>query len=247
MIFISLISHQYIKYNKHSDCYRFQFYIEQHNQIVTFFFSISDDARNYFKEIVNQLAVIQTEDNEKYLILKKKYRPPGYVGDFTSPAPTPSPSSPSNRNYFDAPSPNISPPRAPPPYRAPPPPASTPSPKSHQYPIPENQYPIPEPLHSLNISREFEQEAPPVPPRRRSLSDKLKLENQNENIARGRPMTMASESTDMENDGDRKISVKERMQKFNRMASESDLPKVPVTSNKKKLDKVIFFCQINFF
>lgn len=86
----------------------------------------------------------------------------------------------------------------------------------------------------------MDQDAPPVPPRRRSLSDKLKLENQNENIPRARPMTMAAEATDMESENDRKISVKERMQKFNRMASESDLPKVPVTSNKKKLDKVNF-------
>lgn len=73
---------------------------------------------------------------------------------------------------------------------------------------------------------------PVVPPRRRSSTPKY------EEIRR------QDESPDWENvptddaENEAKISVKERMQKFNRMASESDGPKLPVSPSRKRLDKV---------
>ncbi|KAL0280415.1 UNVERIFIED_CONTAM: hypothetical protein PYX00_001710 [Menopon gallinae] len=184
-----------------------------------------DDARNYFKEIVNQVAVIRTEDNEKYLVLKKKFRPPDYAGDPASSCSSPSPSSPSPRQLYEPQFP--SPPRQPPPYRAPPPPVPSPVPKIGPAPDASQSAPT-TPLS------ECDQNVPPVPPRRRSLPEKEHHES-----PRPRPMDGTAE---MDGDPEKKISVKERMQKFNRMASESDLQRVPAGNAKKKVDKVSPFC-----
>lgn len=186
-------------------------------------FNCADDARNYFKEIVNQVAVIRTEENEKYLVLKKKFRPPDYSGDPLGSSSSPSPSSPNPRQLYEPQFP--SPPRQPPPYRAPPPPA--PSPAAKTSPVFEACLSVSAPTTPLV---ECDQNVPPVPPRRKSLPEKDHHEP-----ARSRPMEGA---TEVDGEQEKKISVKERMQKFNRMASESDLQRVPTGSSKKKVDKV---------
>ncbi|XP_033609563.1 ankyrin repeat domain-containing protein SOWAHB isoform X3 [Cryptotermes secundus] len=98
---------------------------------------------------------------------------------------------------------------------------------------------------SLNSSTEITEETvihapPPVPPRRKS-SDKLKLENK-ENVhdttIKRLKMVAAEAGNKMDApdaDSEQKISVKERMQKFNRLA-ESDMKTHPI-ANKKKIDR----------
>ncbi|XP_069702651.1 ankyrin repeat domain-containing protein SOWAHA-like [Periplaneta americana] len=150
-----------------------------------------------------------------------------------------------------------SPSRAPPPYRAPPPPL--PSPQRQNPPLPETESVMqsptqetepPEEISERDSSRDDSMSSmteetvihapPPVPPRRKS-SDKLRLENK-ENVSDTtvkRPKTIGAEAGNKmeptEVDNDQKISVKERMQKFNRLA-ESDM-KIHAMNSKKRPDR----------
>ncbi|KAK0177286.1 hypothetical protein PV328_001354, partial [Microctonus aethiopoides] len=209
------------------------------------------DARNKFKEYVNELATIKNEENEKYLVLKKKYRRnieesvdiPHHSSSHHSTFQTSSeiqhfPSSPS------------SPLRDPPPYRSPPP-APSPSTDGSLSPAffspPEQLYAtVNKPNRTAaSASTDYSQQqdnkdgmnrkiiggelmndveisSPPVPPRRKS-QDKFKLENkENNNVKKEK---YDGDITSKENviPTPDLPSVRERMQRFNRMASETDL------------------------
>lgn len=188
----------------------------------------ADDARNYFKEIVNQVAVIRIEGEEKFLVLKRKFRPPG-LEECLSP-PTPSAPTPNVRSSVESLNQSITSSRQPPPYRAPPPPSVTPTKSNPSSPL--NSSPTTSPSTPTN---KLPDEPPLAPARKRNSLDKAKKELNVDMV----PQQGKSETLENESEGERKISVKERMQKFNRMASESDLLKVPVSNNpKKKIDKV---------
>ncbi|XP_053995149.1 uncharacterized protein LOC128885235 isoform X2 [Hylaeus volcanicus] len=200
------------------------------------------EARNRFKEYVNTLATIKNEEGEKYLVLKKKYRqtPLGFSSQeqMTSPIATPDIASP------------ISPVRSPPPYRPPPPAPLSPT-AGNSTTIHEES--------CLNFARDgdgidarkngvdcvetgFSTSSPPVPPRRKS-QDKIKIENK-ENVDRNRGVSEAvikeDEAVAANPGSTEQLSFRERMQRFNRMASETDLqgrPNGSLTPTKKRSDK----------
>ncbi|KAG8297816.1 hypothetical protein J6590_026974 [Homalodisca vitripennis] len=163
---------------------------------------------------------------EKYLVLKKKYRTPSlqssdsFASALTSPDINPSPSMTSLHSMADKRSIShstsqdsldsaTSPTRQPPPYRPPPPPVvSTPP--------------------STPVS-----DAPPVPPRKKSTGSN----KENSPEVTGRPTTIGAEADVEESDPENKISVKECMQKFQRMASESALQKAHLPAVKKRFEK----------
>lgn len=204
---------------------------------------------------MNEVAVIRHEENEKFLVLRKKYRPPEFVSGFVSPGASPSPSGSEmgSRMFFNtsATSPVGGSPRQPPPYRAPPPPDTPPV--------------VPPRRRSSTIKWEAGEDGS-TPQRRASGTPKWenaeetrpKWDNSEELASPSTPKwetsggssprwdapdpvnTPASVGIDdvIDVDAEQKISVKERMQKFNRMASENDGPKVPVSNARRRLDKV---------
>ncbi|KAL6423429.1 hypothetical protein ACFW04_010194 [Cataglyphis niger] len=196
------------------------------------------EARNRFKEYVNILATIKNEEGDKFLVLKKKYRQPFL--DFSPPQSVGSPlASP------DLATP-VSPLREPPPYRPPPPAPLSPSSNSSHASLDESTMPI--------SGRENDQKndnpdasiasVPPVPPRRKS-QDKLKMENK-ENVDKnksGFSETVIKEdetATTTNLASVEQLSFRERMQRFNRMANETDLPARPndtTSSARKRADK----------
>lgn len=184
----------------------------------------SDDARAKFKRYVNQLAQTRTNGNEKLLILKPKYK-----DSLHPPAPSPHhdprnslgiPVSPSFTGADFSPSV----PRQPPPYRPPPPP--TPSPNVS--------------IDSVSLNASVGSEAsstPQAPPRRRS-ADKMRS---TEAAARAESLENKVNGTDVDDGGDKlTVSVKERTQKFNRLASvEDELSTSPRQQQKEKERKKV--------
>ncbi|KMQ94970.1 ankyrin repeat domain-containing protein 56 [Lasius niger] len=203
------------------------------------------EARNRFKEYVNTLATIKNEEGDKYLVLKKKYRqpfldfsPPQLVG---SPATSPDLATP------------VSPLREPPPYRPPPPAPLSPLSSNSHASLEQSMTPV--------SGRENEQQndnsdasivsvsSPPVPPRRKS-QDKLKMENK-ENVDKNKSgsseVVIKEDETVATTNSAEQLSVRERMQRFNRMASETDLPARPndTTSHaRKRADKGVYSLRI---
>ncbi|XKL60141.1 hypothetical protein PGB90_001157 [Kerria lacca] len=197
-----------------------------------------DIAREEFKKIINKIAVVlRDEKDEKYLILKQ---PSNEQSPIASPEPSLSYSSsfsslvagvslsPSIDSLSSIPGMS----KQPPPYRSPPP-VLSPSAKNSN-------------IYMLNISSDssMEKTPPPVPPRRRS-SDKIKLgnkENELEEIQKSPTLIIPDENENKVAD-EQKISVKERTQRFNRLASTEELiPKIQqsVGTNaacKKRFDK----------
>ncbi|KAJ3660444.1 hypothetical protein Zmor_004893 [Zophobas morio] len=171
-----------------------------------------DDARIKFKKYVNTLAQTKTEGDEKFLILKTKYH-----NSPTTPTLTFPPNDP--RLSLGIPvSPDSSPAkspahRQPPPYR-PPPPVSSPTQS------PDN----------ISLSSVMSQDGTPQAPPRRKAADRQKSVDED-----------ATPTKRVEEEGEEKISVKERMEKFNRMASMDDelspSPRQNKTSEKSKIDK----------
>ncbi|XP_033223983.1 ankyrin repeat domain-containing protein SOWAHC isoform X2 [Belonocnema kinseyi] len=216
------------------------------------------EARNRFKEYVNILATIKNEEGEKFLVLKKKYRQTSL--DLTSPvfSFSASPSSPVRTPDLATP---VSPLREPPPYR-PPPPAPLSPVSNPTSPIPRNQNVSSgdttgifyknfergseETLDSKPLSEEPDlPTSPPVPPRRKS-QDKLKLENkENLNFEKSKASFEPTIKEDevpavLQPTSAEQLSVRERMQRFNRMASETDLnvrPSGNTTPIKKRSEK----------
>ncbi|KYN42184.1 Ankyrin repeat domain-containing protein 56 [Trachymyrmex septentrionalis] len=176
------------------------------------------EARNRFKEYVNTLATIKNEEGEKYLVLKKKYRQPFL--DLSPPKQVGSPLATSNLTT------PVSPLREPPPYRPPPPAPLSPSSSNSHVSLEESATPI-STREKNDDSEPSSSMSPPVPPRRKS-QDKLKVENK-ENVDRNRNSSLEAvikedeAVTTTNSSSAEQLSVRERMQRFNRMASETDL------------------------
>lgn len=193
---------------------------------------LTDDARIKFKQYVNVLATTKTEGDEKFLILKPKYSQTGRE-ESSQRSPQRDP-----RNSIGIPispaisvsdfSPYASPvPRQPPPYR-PPPPVTSPTSSLDNISV-----------SSFNLSSNEGCGTPQAPPRRKS-TDKL-----SQPPVCNSPTTPDKQSSGeekenepLENGEKQTVSVKERTQKFNRLASvEDDLSPRQVKEKKKTQDK----------
>ncbi|XP_078041654.1 uncharacterized protein LOC144472437 isoform X2 [Augochlora pura] len=208
------------------------------------------EARNRFKEYVNTLATIKNEEGEKYLVLKKKYRQT--ILEFSTPDEMGSPLA-----TPDIVTP-VSPLRAPPPYRPPPPAPLSPTVGIDVVPADSNTDFVREGaavdarkngVHGVDTG--FSTSSPPVPPRRKS-QDKIKIENK-ENVDKNRGSeavikirqcellnVQEDEAVTGNPSSAEQLSFRERMQRFNRMASETDLhgrPNGTITPTKKRSDK----------
>ncbi|XP_065214092.1 ankyrin repeat domain-containing protein SOWAHB isoform X2 [Planococcus citri] len=201
-------------------------------------------AREQFKRIVNQIAIVtRDERGEKFLVLKK---PSKYGADYeNSPIGTPEPGLSSATSFsslatgiphassIDSLHSISSLSKQPPPYRSPPPVLSPKSVHGSNFGYPTS------PSESSH-----EKTPPPVPPRRKS-SDKIKFNNkENEPDENSKPSALSSEESENKvAENEQKISVKERTQRFNRLAStEGPIPKIqqPVGTSaayKKRFDK----------
>ncbi|XP_044748919.1 ankyrin repeat domain-containing protein SOWAHC isoform X2 [Coccinella septempunctata] len=192
-----------------------------------------DDARIKFKEYVNKLAVSKVVNGEKFLYLKTRYlqyqcpsspvltsprvsqmprAPPPPIDQMNSigipVSPLPSPSQ-SLKDF------STSSPRQPPPYR-PPPPVLSPSPSLDTLS-----------MNSFTLSIQ-ESGTPQPPPRRKSVE---KFRTSDDDSGTPTTPTFAVEMRDKEpleenreeeeegEDNEANVSVKERTQKFNRLAS----------------------------
>lgn len=182
--------------------------------LIHFFFI--DDARLKFKKYINILATSRTEGEEKFLVLKTKYLdvpstppPPAFLPQNTIGLPVEVP--------YEVVSPVRTPerPKIPPPYRPPPPVVTSPSPSLDAISISSNL------SSSMNMS--IENEPPQAPPRKRSV-EKSKLSMDND---------------DQSENGDQIVSVKERTQKFNRMASVDIEQLSPQPPKEKKRGAVV--------
>ncbi|GLV32247.1 sosondowah [Carabus blaptoides fortunei] len=186
-----------------------------------------NEARIRFKEYVNKIACSKTENGEKFIILRTKY-----ASALTSTASTPV-SSPLNTvgipsNLQDvSPVPSPSKARHPPPYR-PPPPVSSPSLSIDNIS-----------LCSSSMSIKDMEEPPQAPPRRKSQSsrtlsvevDEPPSQQQEQQQQQSEPIAIPQSVENSE----QAISVKERTQKFNRLASvENDLSPQPSQTQKER-------------
>ncbi|XP_048515618.1 ankyrin repeat domain-containing protein SOWAHB isoform X5 [Athalia rosae] len=158
------------------------------------------ESRNRFKEYVNTLAAIKNEDGEKYLVLKKKYRL-GSLSPSASSSSLKGLGSPgASATPVDFPTP-ISSPREPPPYR--PPPVASPTSNLPSNVDTANQRSAEDSdLHDeleeteeapsrnreySSISENTSVSSPPIPPRRKS-QDKLRVDNNKENVVPEAPI-----------------------------------------------------------
>ncbi|XP_037906296.1 uncharacterized protein LOC119648598 [Hermetia illucens] len=218
-----------------------------------------NEARKQFKTYVNILATIKNENNQKYLILRKKYINECPSEDMAESSNPGTPMSPGGASLnFE---PEGSPLRQPPPYK--PPPQVSPA---HQVKIPvlesetkENykdcinefqaavskidpsRFKSSESVEEGSVSSQSgsSQTPPSVPPRKRqsaerSMSRESSIDENKENYEKND----ASESVDSDKrkDSENSISVKEATRKFNRLASEEEA-KVLSPSPKKKPEK----------
>ncbi|XP_052746799.1 uncharacterized protein LOC112045729 [Bicyclus anynana] len=200
-----------------------------------------DEARSTFKKHVNALAIIKNQNNEKWLILKKKYLPP---------------TGKENEEITECKSPDIRNESEPilelpiqPPYK-PPPPLQL----NQDFNILSNMVPDPTPITSplppIDLQPSTSKDSlvtedipPKVHPRRRS-SDKSVLDksipshslSSSSSELKENPLT-TSRSESMLVESEQKISVKERKQMFNKMASESDVLKSNQLSFNSTVDE----------
>lgn len=173
------------------------------------------------------MAQTRTDGKKKVLVLKPKYRD----GGITVSAPI-SPSSIHHRssveipvsplNYGEVPSP----PRQPPPYRPPPPP--TPSHTNHFDNVS---------ISSSNISFS-ELSTPQIPPRRKSVEKARHSEDASHRLINeyfDETHKLQNEETGRHDNNEKQtMSVKERTQKFNKMASVEDERGCNVKQHKEK-------------
>ncbi|XP_018333159.1 espin-like [Agrilus planipennis] len=170
-----------------------------------------DDARVKFKKYINTLATTRTDGTEKFLTLR-----PQYIGSASPsyqsvgiPRPQIMPTSPTySMKDFHATSPSSSPVRQPPPYRPPPPVTSSPSISLDNVS-----------MCSSNVSLQDVMGTPQAPPRNRSRTS-IRSDSQ-ESFDKKLDKERSAEE-DKENVDKKPISVKERTQKFNRLASVED-------------------------
>ncbi|CAH0402140.1 unnamed protein product [Chilo suppressalis] len=202
-----------------------------------------DEARNTFKKHVNTLANIKNQNNEKLLILKKKYMNSANKEN-EDVVESKIPDVPSD-STLASPLPNVD---TQPPYR-PPPPVQLNQDFSILTNLIQDQQvntpiPISSPINTTpaesneNLTSPIEDTPPKVHPRKKSL-DKSAFEKQSLGSAGQRTSIPNETSSEMDDtlsiplttsrsesmlvDNEQKISVKERKQMFNRMASESDV------------------------
>ncbi|XP_057653973.1 uncharacterized protein LOC130892535 [Diorhabda carinulata] len=177
-----------------------------------------DENRVRFKSYINTLATTKTEGDDKIILLKSKYSSSDAITSFSSSTSMYSPQfdprnsvgiplSPSEMNLMDS-----SPSRQPPPYRPPPPPPQgTPSSSSLDAMS----------VGSINSLNEFPK-TPQAPPRDKKRDDIT-------------PKKSISEPESASAADDKTVSVKERTQKFNRLASVEDelSPRLSKSAEKK--------------
>ncbi|XP_050683193.1 ankyrin repeat domain-containing protein SOWAHB-like isoform X2 [Leptidea sinapis] len=215
-----------------------------------------DSARNTFKKLVNTLAVIKTQNNEKWLILKKKYMPVNNVKDISESTGFPNEvlSVPIDNNIGILEHQSVKPQDI----------------ITQAKPLQLNedlnivssliQAPAPmTPTSTLQVSLDSSErldtpdDVPPkVHPRRKStdksisvkrpsvtnISPNMMVSDENSASSESPPTLKSSKSECLLVDGEQKISVKERKQMFNRMASESDVLKSNKLSfNSSNLDE----------
>ncbi|CAG9558775.1 unnamed protein product [Danaus chrysippus] len=222
-----------------------------------------DEARNTFKKHVNALAIIKNQNNEKWLILKKKYLNNPLVKQTEEAVASKSAELPVVPNVSNMETESV--PQST--YKHPPPlqlnqdfnilaniiqdssAAATPTQPS-EIPI---EIPVSESKESLTT---VEETPPKIHPRKKS-SDKILAEKRSSvvslnlgsrssipsqdlsELSEKSTLTLSSSrSESMLIDNEQKISVKERKQMFNRMASESDVLKTQKLSfNNSSVDE----------
>ncbi|XP_050512873.1 uncharacterized protein LOC114328338 [Diabrotica virgifera virgifera] len=187
------------------------------------------ENRSRFKSYINKLAVTKAEGDEKVILLNLKYSsydtlpsPASHNSVFYSPQHDPRnsvglPLSPAGLGVVDSSvSSPSTPSRQPPPYRAPPPPPSSASMNS---------------LDTMSLGSTTSlndlQKTPQPPPREK------RKDSENRNFQEdGTPQKTDVDDPNVE---DKTISVKERTQKFNRLASVDDelSPRPPKSAEKK--------------
>ncbi|XP_063633413.1 uncharacterized protein LOC134804334 [Cydia splendana] len=204
-----------------------------------------DEARSTFKKHVNALAIIKNQNNEKWLILKKKYMPNNSKKEEMAANDSVSESEGNTQSV---------------PYQPPPPlqlnqdfSILTNLIQSNNA-VPSTE--TPSPLHqsessiSLTLPSDISPEdvPPKVHPRRKSadkaaekrtsipvaaLERTLSTPNDDSEVPKAEPLssTAISKSESTLVDNEQMISVKERKQMFNRMASEGDMLKHQVSGN----------------
>lgn len=194
---------------------------------------VLDEARNTFKKHVNTLAIIKTQNNEKWLILKKKYLPSNSKeNEDSTESKVTEPTSQQNEECVEEP-----PPR-------PPLPLlnqdfnmleSILATQDTMVDVPILQSSILSP-QSVSQDSLIEDIPPKVYPRKKSekslVQESPSTSNMTLNISSNETIELneistltSSQSDSMLVDTEQKISVKERKQMFNRMASESDVLK----------------------
>ncbi|XP_013146477.1 PREDICTED: ankyrin repeat domain-containing protein SOWAHC [Papilio polytes] len=214
-----------------------------------------DEARSTFKKHVNALAIMKNQNNEKWLILKKKYMPVNIKdGDDVS------------ENKVSEPLSNVSPTESATE-------ATVSEPATYQPELPlhlnqdfsvltsiiqdtnlndQNSSGTPKSDSKESLFASTEDIPPKVHPRRKA-SEKLEKQSSlvSDSGSRNSILThelseqndtstaslSSSRSESMLLDNEQKISVKERKQMFNRMASESDVPKHKIGFNNSSVDE----------
>lgn len=199
-----------------------------------------DEARSTFKKHVNTLAIIKNQNNEKWLILKKKYFPKETEEIGPKVPDTPSTPNLDNSTSVEA---NV----APPPYLPPPPLQLNQDFNILSNLIPstssDNALEMPHSPSKESISSVSAEDIPPkIHPRRKSSDKSVSEKNSStaslhsgyrtsipnheffddENMP---PALATSRSDSILVENEQTISVKERKKMFNRMASESDVLK----------------------
>ncbi|CAH4038494.1 unnamed protein product [Pieris brassicae] len=204
--------------------------------------NMRDEARNTFKKHVNTLAIIKTQNNEKWLILKKKYFPSNSKENEIETKAAEPVTQLTEESVEETPEK---------------PPARPPLPLLNQdfnmlgSILPAQDPIVEEPVYQKspvgtpqNTSQEslIEDVPPKVHPRRKSEKNLMEKSTRNINtspqISTNKTIEMietpsltSSQSDSMLVDSEQKISVKERKQMFNRMASESDVLKSNKSGN----------------
>lgn len=227
-------------------CFRFSYiYILNNN------FFLADEARSTFKKHVNTLASIKTENNEKWLILKRKYLPESNISSesidtkVVQPSEVLTPISTVDTECFSP---------QPPQYR-PPPPVTSPRQEAPMPPVEiiKRHY---SPRNSVDSSSEneiketlsvmeTEDEQLQSYPRWKSSNSVISNEHQsslpNTPVDATSPLNDTSDAnqyTDLESsvtslaDTDQTVSVKERKQMFNKMASDLDVLRPRLYGNR---------------
>ncbi|XP_047524070.1 ankyrin repeat domain-containing protein SOWAHC isoform X2 [Pieris napi] len=204
--------------------------------------NMRDEARNTFKKHVNTLAIIKPQNNEKWLILKKKYFP-SHSNENEKETKAAEPVSQLSEEGIEETHEE--------------PPARPPLPLLNQdfnmlgSILPAHEPIVDEPAYQKspvvtpqNTSQEslIEDVPPKVHPRRKSEKSLIEKSTRNINTTpqisnnetiemNETPTLTSSQSESMLVDSEQKISVKERKQMFNRMASESDVLKSNKSGN----------------